>query len=106
MKMSVEFKERQLLSTMLLHSDGVSRVMWEGVRSSHYSTARHSLLHDAIVNLTIDTGGRIDAVILSEFLTRSGQLEVVGGDEYLIEILETLPAWNNLAEVAASVMRQ
>ena len=102
--MSRHFLEQQLLGSMLLRETGVSAAVKAGVRSCHYSANRHSMLHDAMVDACIDARGCTDAVTLSEFLTESGKLEAVGGNEYLIEILETVPTAAKLEEFAAEVI--
>lgn len=104
--MSRQFIEQQLLGSMLLWGPGVSAAVKAGVRSCHYSEIRHSLLHDAMVDASIDTRGKVDAVTLSVFLAKSGMLETVGGDEYLIEILESVPTAERLEEFAADVIRR
>ena len=53
-----------------------------------------------------DTRGLTGAVSLSIFLAKSGKLEAVGGDEYLIEVLETVPTAARLEEFAADVIRR
>jgi replicative DNA helicase len=104
--MSQEFEERQLLGSILLRGDGVSAALKAGVRACHYSDVRHSLLHDAMVDACIDARGRVDAVTLSEFLAKSGKLKTVGGDEYLIDILEAVPTAARLEEFAEAVIRR
>jgi replicative DNA helicase len=104
--MSRQFTERQLLGSMLLGGGGVPAAVKAGVRSCHYTEIRHSVLHDAMVDACIDTRGRLDALALSLFLTKSGKLEAVGGNEYLIEILETVPTAERLEKFAADVIRR
>lgn len=48
--------------------------------------------------------GRTGAVPLSIFLAKSGKLKAVGGDEYLIEVLEAVQTSARLEEFAADVI--
>lgn len=91
---------------MLLRGDGVPAAVKAGVKSHHYSETRHSLLHDAMVDACIDNRGQMDAVTLSEYLSESKRLEAVGSIEYLIELLEAVPASARLEEFAADVIHR
>jgi replicative DNA helicase len=90
---------------MLLHQDNVSTVLRKGVRAIHYSSRRHSLIHDSIIDASIETRGRCDAVTVATFLDKAGLLEVVGGIEYLVEILDSDFPVVDLSELALSVIR-
>ena len=105
MRMSTEYEERQLLAMMLLRGDHISKVLKAGVPATHYSSSRHSLIHNAIIDTSIETRGRSDAVTLAEFLDKAGQLETAGGIDYLVEILDTDYPTIELAELTASVVR-
>jgi hypothetical protein len=59
--MSHGFNERQLPGSMLLGGGGVSAALKAGVRSYHDSEVRHSLIHDAMVDASIDARGCVDA---------------------------------------------
>lgn len=106
MRMSAEYKERQLLAMMFLCGDNVAVVVKEGVRAAHYASSRHALIHDAIIDASIEIRGRADAVTVAEFLGKAGRLETVGGIDYLVEILDTDYPTIELAELASSVSRQ
>lgn len=62
----------------------------EVLRTEHFFSETNRLIFEAIQAM-FTRGVKPDAVTLSEELARSGKLDIVGGDEYLIQILEAVP---------------
>jgi replicative DNA helicase len=85
---SVSSAEEQLLGLMLLHEDVVPSVLKAGVSARHYSSHRHVMLHDAIIDTYIANHGCLNAVMLAEFLEDRNELQAVGGISYLLELVD------------------
>jgi replicative DNA helicase len=81
--------EKSVLGSICLSCDAHDEVA-EVIRSEHFYSESNRLIFEAIEAIT-KRGERPDAVTLSEELTRSRKLEIVGGDKYLIQVLEAVP---------------
>ncbi|MFO1020722.1 MAG: replicative DNA helicase [Planctomycetales bacterium] len=82
--------ERSLLGSILLVNDVIDEVSDVIIADSFYLDA-HQKIYQGILQLH-EAGIRgIDAVTLSNELEKRGVLEEIGGDEYLIKVLESVP---------------
>ena len=81
--------EQGVLGSICLSNEALDDVT-EVLRSEHFFSERHRLIFEA-VQAMLKRGVHPDAVTLSEELARSGKLDIVGGDTYLIQILEAVP---------------
>ncbi|GAB4153447.1 MAG: replicative DNA helicase [Planctomycetaceae bacterium] len=82
--------ERGVLGSILLVNDALDDVADILGKEQFYSDA-HQQIFDAIVHLHNSGIRGIDAVTLAEELDRRNALEDIGGVDYLMEILESVP---------------
>ncbi|HEX5656188.1 MAG TPA: DnaB-like helicase N-terminal domain-containing protein, partial [Polyangiales bacterium] len=68
----------------------------------HFSTEPHRFTYEAIVELQ-ERGVPVDEITLTEALRRKGQLERVGGSEFLRALSDTIPSMARAQELARSV---
>lgn len=78
-----------VLGSILLSHEAMDDVL-EVLRPDHFYSEANQRILEAILRLH-EKGVRSDAVTLHEELARSNDLDVVGGDEYLIQVLESVP---------------
>src|SRR5579872_4680260 len=76
-----EDAEQAVLSAMLMDQDAVLRAM-EHLDDSMFYAERHRRLFRAMMTIA-ERGGVIDPLTLSEELSRRGELEGVGGKDYI-----------------------
>ena len=87
--------ERVLLGTMILDEYDVGRVTDCGIQSERFFLNEHRLVFDAILE-AVEKGIGLDTVALSEVLRGKGQLEEVGGFEFLDALISGIPAVVNI----------
>ncbi|HXW86599.1 MAG TPA: DnaB-like helicase N-terminal domain-containing protein, partial [Candidatus Bathyarchaeia archaeon] len=76
--------ERAVLSAILLNDDYIVRVS-EKLLASDFYHHQHTLIYQAMLDI-VAVHRRIDMVTLHDELVKKGQLEAVGGLEYLVNI--------------------
>ena len=81
--------EQGVLGSILLSHEELDDVV-EVLRPDHFYSEANQRIFEAVMRLH-ERGVKGDAVTLSEELTRNGDMEVVGGDQYLIQVLEAVP---------------
>lgn len=82
--------ERAVLASMLLQRDVIDEVAGM-ITAQHFYLAAHQTIYRSIWSLYAREIRTIDAVTLSNELAQQNQLESIGGDHYLIQILDGLP---------------
>ena len=82
--------ERGVLGSILLFNDVIDDVV-DVITASHFYLDAHQLIFKAIWQLHENGIRGIDAVTVSNELEKKGHLEAVGGDHYLIKVLESVP---------------
>jgi len=82
--------ERSVLGSILLVNDVLDEVA-DIIHASHFYLDAHQKIYGGIWRLHENGIRGIDAVTLSNELERNGELEEVGGDRYLVEILNSVP---------------
>ncbi len=82
--------EMCLLASMMLDKDMIGEVA-QIVSSDAFFQADHQIIFDALLKLYEQNRG-VDAVILREELAKRQLLEEVGGVQYLMQVLNTVPA--------------
>ncbi len=82
--------EKSLLGALLLDGDVLSVVI-PLVNASDFYVPAHQVIFEALVNL-FQGGSRIDAVLVKEELRRNQALDNVGGDAYLVELVQMVPS--------------
>src|SRR5438128_32796 len=95
--------EQSVLGAMMLDPASARRAV-ELLEDSTFSLETHRRLFRAMVALT-QQGGVIDHVTLQDELVRRGELELVGGMEYLGELADAVVTPANLEHHAKIVRR-
>lgn len=95
--------EVSVLGGMLIDRDAVARAV-EVVDDSMFARETHRRLFRAMVRL-FDRGDVIDVITLAEELKKTNELELVGGMEYLAELLDAVPTAANI-EYHARIVRE
>lgn len=95
--------EQCLLGSLLLDSTQIHEVDSKVDGGSFYMK-KHGTLFQAIAVLA-NEGKPVDAVLLREELSRRGLLDEVGGNEYLLSLVNSVPSAAN-AEYYADIVRE
>ena len=90
-----------VLGSMILDNRCIDDV-GAGLCADEFYLPAHALIFKALCDMQT-TGGTIDLVLLRDELTRRGELETVGGVDYLVEIVDGVPATTNVDAYAAIV---
>jgi replicative DNA helicase len=93
--------EQSVLGGMMLSKDAIADVI-EVVRPNDFYRPAHQLVYDAILDL-YSRGEPADAVTVSAELVRSGQLNRVGGAQYLHTLISMVPTAANAGYYASIV---
>ncbi|NJN14159.1 MAG: replicative DNA helicase [Planctomycetes bacterium] len=96
-----EDAEKSLLGALLLDGDLLHEVMLLVQPEDFYGTA-HQRIFEACVTLA-RVGSRIDATLVREQLVRTGDLEKVGGEDYLAQLVLHVPSAVGASEYARIV---
>ncbi len=81
--------ERFVLGAILLDNEALARAL-SIIRTTDFYQAAHRKIFEAMVDL-FDKNEVIDLVTLSQELQRKEELESVGGEAYLMALLESIP---------------
>ena len=90
--------ERSVLGAILLHNDAFDTAA-EVIDSGDFFRDAHRRIFDKMVKLA-ERGDAIDLVTLKEELTRSSELEAVGGPAYISALLDGVPRSTNVEHYA------
>ncbi len=93
--------EESVIGAVLLSEDAVNDVMDQLDPGDFYVPA-HQAIFEAIRTL-FDTSQPIDVVTVSEELRRHGELEKVGGVQYLTRLVDIVPSTSNVTYYAGIV---
>lgn len=93
-----------VLGSMLLDNDSVNLAVQMLYKDSFYKTA-HQELFQAIVDI-YDRDKAVDLVILKEELNKRSLLAKVGGNEYLMDLEESVPTAANIEHYARIVQEK
>jgi replicative DNA helicase len=85
--------EQSVIGGMLLSKDAIADVV-EVLRGHDFYRPAHELVFEAVLDLYA-RGEPADAVTVSAELTRAGQLMRVGGADYLVTLIQTVPTAAN-----------
>ncbi len=101
--------EQSTLGAMLMERDAVARAV-ELLQPEDFYRELHKKIYKCVLKL-FDKGEPIDIVTVAEELRRNGQLDDVGGSEYLSALIEACPSSANIEAYARvvgekSVLRQ
>ncbi|MFF3958820.1 replicative DNA helicase [Streptomyces sp. NPDC001890] len=97
--------EQCSLGGMLLSKDAIGGVSETGVTSEAYYRPTHGTIHDAIMDM-YGKGQPVDPITLAGYLTKSGDLERIGGASYLHTLVQAVPTAANAAYYAEIVVER
>ncbi len=87
--------ERAVIGGILLENDALNVVL-ENLDADDFYTEAHRLVFSAMVEL-YRAGQPVDLVTLRVWLEQRSKLQAVGGDDYLLELTNTIPAVANIS---------
>ncbi|MBN1764570.1 MAG: replicative DNA helicase [Sedimentisphaerales bacterium] len=90
-----------VLGSMVLDSEGIGEII-PLLRTEYFYRQDHRLIFDALVGL-YESNKPVDVVLLCEELERRGQLEQIGGEAYLVDLVTSVPSSANMIYYAAIV---
>jgi len=93
--------ERSLLGAILIDPERISEAA-ELVRPESFFTKGHGLLFEVLLELS-EKGTPVDPVTVCQALQLKGQLERVGGDALLLELMQTVTSSAHLVHYARMV---
>jgi replicative DNA helicase len=93
--------EESVIGAMLLSSDAVNEVM-DQIHPEDFYVPSHQAIFESMREL-FDSNQAIDAVTVSEALRRKGELEKVGGVQYLTRLVDIVPSTSNVVYYAGIV---
>ena len=93
--------EESVIGAVLLSEDAVNEVM-DRVHPEDFYVPAHQAIFEAMREL-FDGNQAIDAVTVSEELRRRGELEKIGGIQYLTRLVDIVPSTSNVAYYAGIV---
>jgi len=82
--------EQGVLGSILLDNNALLRVV-ENIAPEDFYKREHQLIFSAMLEL-FHRGEPIDLITMSDILSQKGELDAVGGTEYLMELTETVPS--------------
>src|SRR5688572_10575059 len=90
--------ERSVLGAILLHQDAFD-LATEVLDSADFFRDAHRRIFDKMVKLA-ERGDAIDLVTLKEELSRSGEIDEVGGPAYISALVDGVPRSTNIEHYA------
>jgi replicative DNA helicase len=96
--------EQSVLGGMLLSQDAIADVV-ETLRTQDFYRPAHQLIYDAILDL-YGRGEPADAVMVSNTLTKNGEIGRVGGAPYLHTLISSVPTAANAGYYAKIVQER
>ncbi len=93
--------EQSVLGGMLLSKDAIADV-GETVRGHDFYRPAHEIVYDAIIDL-YSRGEPADAITVADELSKRGDLQRVGGQAYLHQLIQSVPTAANAGYYAAIV---
>jgi replicative DNA helicase len=95
--------EAAVLGSMIIEPDCINQVV-ELIKSNAFYRVEHRYIFEALIALyEKNRGVGLDAVLLRDELEKRGQLQEVGGVEYIAKILESVPSSANVGYYAKIV---
>lgn len=82
--------ERSVLGSILIGPEQIPEVMGQGLTAEMFCEPRHSALFEVLLTLDAE-GSPLDQVTLTRALLDRQMLELVGGGEYLYQLLQEVP---------------
>ncbi|GAA3312109.1 hypothetical protein GCM10020295_83070 [Streptomyces cinereospinus] len=97
--------EQSVLGGMLLSKDAIGEVNEAGVTNEAYYRPAHGTIHDAIMDM-YGKGQPVDPITVAAYLTKSGDIERIGGASYLHTLVQAVPTAANAAYYAEIVVER
>ncbi|MFF8287430.1 replicative DNA helicase [Streptomyces fradiae] len=97
--------EQCVLGGMLLSKDAIGEVNEAGVTNEAYYRPAHGVIHDAIMDM-YGKGQPADPITVAAYLTKSGDIERIGGASYLHTLVQAVPTAANAAYYAEIVVER
>ena len=94
--------EASVLGSMIIHSPAIDVVV-QITQSEHFYRPAHQTIYQVLLEMS-SAGKPVDLVTMRDELERRGQLEAVGGVEYLVMLAEGVPSAANV-EYYAKIVR-
>ena len=95
--------EQSVLGGMLLSKDAIADCV-EGLKGTDFYRPAHELIYDSILDL-YSRGEPADAITVSDELSKRGDLQRVGGQAYLHQLIQAVPTAAN-AGYYAEIVRE
>ena len=93
--------EESVIGAVLLSEDAVNEVM-DRIHPEDFYVPAHQAIFEAMREL-FDSAQPVDAVTVSEALRRHGELEKIGGVQYLTRLVDIVPSTSNIVYYASIV---
>ena len=93
--------ERSVLGSLLIDGKAILKIV-DQIESSDFYDERHAIIFNAIVEL-FKKHTPIDLLTLSSHLKEQNQLEIIGGDSYLAELVNSVPTASHINQYAKIV---
>ncbi len=93
--------EESVIGAVLLSEDAVNEVM-DRIHPEDFYIPAHQAIFESIRDL-FDSSQAIDAVTVSHSLQRKGELDKIGGVQYLTRLVDIVPSTSNVAYYAGIV---
>lgn len=97
--------ERSVLGAILIAPELLRVAQEAAIEPHHFFKPPHSILMKTFIAMYA-AEQPIDTVTVREWLVRTGELDRVGGDEYLLQLTDTIPNQANVRAHAASVVHK
>ncbi len=86
--------ERSVLGAIILENESIYQIL-DALSGEDFYAENHRILYERSVNLTTATRS-IDLVILRDELTKTGELDQIGGLSYLVSLIDSVPSARNI----------
>ena len=96
--------EREVLGGILLENSALNVVLEIPLSAEDFYSEGHARIYEAMTQL-FAAGQPVDTVTLRERLAVAGKLQMIGGDEYLLSLTNTIPTVSNI-EAHARIVRE
>jgi replicative DNA helicase len=93
--------EKALLGSLMMDRQGIIKVV-DFLRPADFYKTSHGQIYQAMIDI-FESQEPIDLLTISQRLEEKSQLEEIGGNSYLAEILETIPTPSHLLYYAKIV---
>lgn len=95
--------EKSVLGSMLIEEEAIEKVL-EILTADNFYKDLHKKLFSAIIHL-YDNNQPVDIITVSEELKKRNELNIIGGVEYITELINTVPTSANV-EYYANIVRE